>query len=124
MIAAQVVKRIGDDEGRIRASLWETGRAAQIETTAGDVHLRQTDCLGDSVLDTEIKRVELRVGRKDDVDAIETKTRFVHDRGTERVRLVESEDLPARLARIAEAGKRIALNFNGIDTFTYKASDG
>src|ERR1051326_8184366 len=109
MIAAQVVQRIGQYESRVGASLWETRGAAQIETAARDVHLRQTDRFLDSVLDTEIKRVELRVRRENDVDSIETKTRFVHDRGTERVRLVQREDLPARLARIAEAGNCIAL---------------
>src|SRR6185369_1667132 len=59
--------------------------------------------------DTEIEWIQLGVRREGDVDAIETKPRFVDDRGTERVCLIEREDLPARLPRVAETRDRVSL---------------
>src|ERR1044072_9986284 len=109
MIAVQVAECVRRDKRRVRASLRETGWAAKVQSGAGGAHLRQTDWLSHTVLDAEIEWVELCVRRKDDVDAIETETRFVHDCRTERVRLVQRENLAPRLARVAEVRDRVSL---------------
>src|ERR1043165_1074249 len=109
MIAAQVVQRFRQHKRGIGTSLRKAGRSAKIEGRTGDVHLWQADGLSHAVLDAEIERVEQRVRREQDVDPVETKTRFVNDGRAERVSLIEREDLAARLARVAEAGYRVSL---------------
>ena len=63
----------------------------------------------DAVIDAEIERIDLEVRREGDVDAIESEPRFVGQVWTKDVRLVEREDLPVRLPRIAKARQGVAL---------------
>src|SRR6266511_5009760 len=79
------------------------------EPRPGDVNLRQTEWLIDAVIDPEVCRVELPVRREGDEYAVEAKAGFVDQSGAECVRLVESKDLAARLAGVAESRNRVAL---------------
>jgi hypothetical protein len=78
--------------------LWEARRPAEVQARSADRHLRQSNRFRDTVIDAEVERIQLRIRREGDVDAIETKPRFVDDRGSESVCFIEREDLPARNA--------------------------
>jgi len=82
--------------------LRETGWPAEIQKGSADRDLRQSDRFRDTVLDAEVERIQSRVRRKDDVNAVETKPRFIDER-TEGMRFIEREVLPARLARVAKS---------------------
>ncbi len=62
MLAAQVAERVGDDEGRVGASLWKTGGSAEVEGTR-DGDLRQTIGI-DAVVDPEVRRISCAFGVK------------------------------------------------------------
>ncbi len=87
----------------------KAGRATDVEVETGDAHLRQTDVCIDSVVDAEISRIQLRIRRERDVDAVESQSRFVGQVWTKDVRFVQGEDLPSRLARVAQTRQRVSL---------------
>ena len=76
---------------------------AEIQPRSANSHLRQSDRLRNTILDTKVERIQLRIRREGDVDSIETKPCFVDDGCAEGMCFVEREDLPARLARVAKA---------------------
>ena len=109
MVAARQRRRIGDDVGRVFASLRKPLRATEVQADAVDGDLRQADGPRDTGLDAEAGLVELGVRIEGDVDPVESKPRLVHEALAEDVRFVQRHDLPVRVARIAEAGNRVAL---------------
>jgi len=50
MPAAKAAQSVTGDKGGVTAPGWEWRRAAEIEGAAGDVHLRQSDGLGNTIL--------------------------------------------------------------------------
>ena len=69
---------------------------------------RPMSCI-DSVVDAEVRRIQLRIRRERNVDAVEAQARFIRQVWTKDVRFVQGEYLPARLACITQAGNRISL---------------
>ena len=109
MIAAQVTDCIGDNKRCVRSALREACRTTEVKANTADGNLRNADRLVDADINAQSRGVGLMVRRKRDVEAIETKAYFVGQLRAKAVRFVESENLTAGLACIAETGNCVAL---------------
>src|SRR6185503_19442906 len=103
MPAVKPTHSISHDKSGIAPARRLGGWTAKIETAARDVYLGQTDRLIDSVENSEVCRVELRIRGASRRKAIESNARLVDDVGTESVCLIQSKDLSQCAAGMTKA---------------------
>ena len=103
MPAVKPTHSIGHDKGGIPAPRRLGGWTTEIKTAASDVDLGQADRLIDTVKNSEICRVKLRIRRAARRKAIEARPGFVDQVGTESVCLVQGKDLSQRAAGMTKA---------------------
>src|ERR1051325_6709271 len=104
MFSTQVIQSVGENVGRIRTPLWKTGRNSEIESAGlhiSDGNLRQTNRFSDPIVNAEVQWIQLGIRTENDVNAVKSEPRLVHQIRPKRVRLVERENLAMRTARIA-----------------------
>ena len=82
--------RVVEHVGRVVAALRQRCRSAEVER-AGDDHLRQSNRPRDAVPDPEVDRVERRRRKRSAVETRPAEARFVQERRSEHVRLVDRQ---------------------------------
>src|SRR4051812_845309 len=90
---AQAAQHVGNDESRVASSRREDGWAAKVEGPTGNVDLRQSNWLGDTVADPEIGGVEQRIRFTRAGKAVDTEARLIDPALPEGMRLVQREEL-------------------------------
>src|SRR5207249_4468865 len=62
MASALPAQCVGENRGRVPATLWESPWASKIEADAVDDHLWESNRGGNTVVDAEVGGIELRIG--------------------------------------------------------------
>ena len=75
MPSAQAAHGVAGHKGRVAAPRREDRRTAEVKSATGNVDLRQSDGLGNTVADAEIGGVELRIRLRRAGEAIQTEAR-------------------------------------------------
>src|SRR5581483_4074674 len=109
MFPAGMAQGIGENGGVIAAPLWEAVRPSKVQVDVAETRLWQPDRRGDSDIHSEIRRIQGRIRREIDADAVIAEPDFVHGIGRENVSFIDRHDLAMALARIAETGNIVAL---------------
>ena len=82
MISVNPAQGIGNYSDIIAAALREAADAAEHES-AGDCDLRQPDGCRHTAIDAKGRGAVRIIGRENDMDAVESQARFIHQRRTE-----------------------------------------
>ena len=105
--SAGAARRVGNHEGRVAATGWIGRRTAEIQSSAGDVDLRQADRLRNTVPNAEIGGVELRIGPGGAGLAIQAEAQLI-DAAAESMGFAERKKLPQGRLDVSEAGNGIS----------------
>src|ERR1044072_46148 len=112
MFSTQVIQSVGENVGRIRTPLWKTGRTSEIESAGlhiSDGNMRQTNRFSDPIVNAKIQWVQLRIRAENNMNAVKSEPRLIHQIRSKRVRLIQRENLTMRTTCVAKARDVVAL---------------
>src|SRR5262249_19218908 len=100
VISVQPAEGVGENAGEVASSLRKSRRSTEVKTNAEPVHLnlRQPNRGRNSIADVEIDGIEFYIWREGNKNTVEAQARLIDPLRREDVRLVQRENLAARLA--------------------------